>query len=48
LLHWAGGNSGLIHSIPGAGGWTRGRDLPAPEGRTFRDRYLERARSRNT
>lgn len=48
LLHRAGGRSGLIHSIPGGAGWTRHRDLPAPERRTFRDRYAEHSRGRNT
>jgi L-lactate dehydrogenase complex protein LldF len=38
----AGGRSGLIHSLPG-GGWTRGRDMPAPEGKTFREIYAARA-----
>ena len=28
-----------ISKLPGAGGWTTGRDLPAPEGRTFRELY---------
>jgi L-lactate dehydrogenase complex protein LldF len=26
---------GRLGALPGAGGWTLGRDLPAPEGRTF-------------
>ena len=44
LLHWAGGRSGLIHVLPGAAGWTRDRDMPAPSGKTFRDLYAARAR----
>jgi L-lactate dehydrogenase complex protein LldF len=40
-----GGRDGLIHRLPLAGGWTGGRDMPAPAGRTFRDLYRERAGS---
>jgi len=39
----ANGN-GMIRSLPLAGGWTDGRDLPAPSGRTFRDLYAEQQR----
>jgi len=46
-LRLAGGRSGLIHSIPAGAGWTRDRDLPAPEGKTFRDLYAQRSRSRS-
>jgi L-lactate dehydrogenase complex protein LldF len=41
-LRWIGGREGLIHSLPGAGGWTGGRDLPAPAGQTFRALYAQR------
>jgi L-lactate dehydrogenase complex protein LldF len=41
--HWLGGASGAIRRLPG-NGWTEGRDLPAPEGRTFRDLYAARRR----
>ncbi len=34
-----GGREGLIHKLPVGGGWTEGRDLPAPAGRTFRELY---------
>jgi L-lactate dehydrogenase complex protein LldF len=34
----AGRKHRLLH-LPGASGWTRARDLPAPAGRTFRDLY---------
>ncbi|MDF1722417.1 MAG: LutB/LldF family L-lactate oxidation iron-sulfur protein [Minwuia sp.] len=30
---------GRFESLPLASGWTRGRDMPAPEGRTFIDRW---------
>ena len=43
FLAWMGGAGKLIHQLPLGGGWTAGRDLPAPEGRTFRALY---ARSR--
>jgi len=34
-----GGKDKLIHTLPGAGGWTDGRDFPAPSGQTFRELY---------
>jgi L-lactate dehydrogenase complex protein LldF len=33
---------GMIHNLPFGGGWTDRRDLPAPEGRTFREQYGQR------
>jgi L-lactate dehydrogenase complex protein LldF len=39
VLAWMGGPDGRIRSLPFGGGWTGGRDLPAPEGRTFRELY---------
>ncbi len=39
VLHWVGGRSGLLHRLPGLDGWTEGRDMPAPQGQTFRDLY---------
>src|SRR5436190_17853541 len=39
VLSWMGGNEKLLHKLPLAGGWTDGRDMPAPEGRTFRSLY---------
>jgi len=41
---WLGGRDGLIHSLPGIDGWTKGRDMPAPAGRTFRELYKQRSR----
>ncbi len=40
---WMGGSDRLIHRLPGLDGWTRGRDMPAPAGRTFRELYRQRA-----
>lgn len=34
-----GGRAKLIHNLPFGGGWTGGRDFPAPQGRTFRELY---------
>lgn len=42
LMRWAGRRDGFLHSLPGASGWTGGRDMPAPEGRTFRELYRMR------
>jgi L-lactate dehydrogenase complex protein LldF len=36
---WMGGKDKLIHSLPGFDGWTDGRDMPAPAGKTFRELY---------
>ena len=41
LMKAMGGGDGLIHRLPFVGGWTDGRDMPAAEGRTFRDLYRE-------
>jgi L-lactate dehydrogenase complex protein LldF len=37
-----GGRDGMIRRLPLAGGWTEGRDFPAPAGRTFRELYASR------
>ena len=47
VLKAMGGRDGLIHRMPLGGGWTGGRDMPAPAGRTFRDIYRQRQRGRN-
>ncbi|MBC7623793.1 MAG: iron-sulfur cluster-binding protein [Aeromicrobium sp.] len=39
LAAMLGGKGKLIHSLPGIDGWTDGRDMPAPEGKTFRELY---------
>lgn len=40
LLGRAGAvRGGRFESLPMANGWTKGRDMPAPEGRTFIDRW---------
>jgi L-lactate dehydrogenase complex protein LldF len=44
MLSWMGGNERLLHKLPLGGGWTEGRDMPAPEGHTFRDLYARKAR----
>jgi len=44
MLSWLGGKERLLHKLPLAGGWTEGRDMPAPEGHTFRDLYARKAR----
>jgi L-lactate dehydrogenase complex protein LldF len=41
-----GGRERVIHWIPGLDGWTRGRDMPAPAGKTFREMYRERSSPR--
>jgi L-lactate dehydrogenase complex protein LldF len=45
LLHGMGGRKRLLHWLPFGGGWTEGRDMLAPEGRTFRDLYRRRGKS---
>jgi len=42
---WLSGRHGLLRKLPGPGSeWTSGRDLPAPQGKTFRDLYARRSR----
>jgi L-lactate dehydrogenase complex protein LldF len=42
VLNRLGGRNALIHRLPLGGGWTDGRDMPAPAGRTFRELYAGR------
>ena len=37
-----GGSEGVIHRLPRLDGWTKGRDMPAPTGKTFRELYAEK------
>lgn len=48
LLRSMAGRDGMIHKLPLGSGWTSGRDMPAPEGRTFRDLYAQRRQQRST
>jgi L-lactate dehydrogenase complex protein LldF len=42
VLKTLGGRERRIDSLPGAQGWTVGRDMPAPQGKTFRELYARR------
>lgn len=39
-----GRSKGRFRWLPFAGGWTRHRDMPAPQGRTFQQLWAERQR----
>jgi L-lactate dehydrogenase complex protein LldF len=43
-LGLAGRTRGAFRWLPFAGGWTAGRDFPAPQGRTFQQLWAERER----
>ncbi|HEY0425097.1 MAG TPA: lactate utilization protein LutB domain-containing protein, partial [Rhodopila sp.] len=43
-----GRKRGRFSKLPLAGGWTEGRDLPAPEGDTFFARYAREQRAGRT
>ncbi len=45
-LGWLGRRRGRLSRLPFAGGWTAGRDLPAPEGDTFFARYAREQRGK--
>jgi L-lactate dehydrogenase complex protein LldF len=45
MLSILGGADKLLHRLPGLDGWTKGRDMPAPAGETFRSLYAK-ARSK--
>jgi L-lactate dehydrogenase complex protein LldF len=42
VLRWMANARGMITRLPFGGGWTDGRDMPAPEGETFRALYAKR------
>jgi L-lactate dehydrogenase complex protein LldF len=44
-MGWLGRRRGRFARVPLAGGWTQGRDMPAPEGDTFFARYAREQRS---
>jgi len=48
FLGAVGGPRGHFRSLPLAGGWTAGRDMPAPEGRSFQSLWAERQRKKAT
>jgi L-lactate dehydrogenase complex protein LldF len=41
-LHLFGGRKGRFGRLPGAGGWTKYRDFPAPQGGTFQEQWKKR------
>ena len=45
IMKAMGGQHRLIHRLPIGGGWTEGRDMPAPPGKTFRELYQTRSKS---
>ncbi|SLN21038.1 LutB/LldF family L-lactate oxidation iron-sulfur protein [Oceanibacterium hippocampi] len=45
VLRRLAGRRGVLTALPFAGGWTDGRDLPAPEGRTFQELWKSGRRS---
>jgi L-lactate dehydrogenase complex protein LldF len=47
VLSWLGGTDKRIRDLPGAKAWTVGRDMPAPEGKTFRSLYAARRAENN-
>lgn len=43
VASWLGGREKRMTWLPGLDGWTDGRDMPAPAGKTFRELYAKRA-----
>lgn len=41
-MAWLGRRRGALRYLPAGRGWTRGRDMPAPEGATFMTRWRRR------
>ncbi|RDD63278.1 LutB/LldF family L-lactate oxidation iron-sulfur protein [Ferruginivarius sediminum] len=48
LMGLMGRRKGRFGSLPLAGGWTRHRDFPAPEGQTFQQRWAKHRRERRS
>lgn len=46
MMRLLGRGKGAFKSLPLAGGWTAGRDLPVPQGGTFMAQYAKRMRAR--
>jgi L-lactate dehydrogenase complex protein LldF len=46
VLGWSGRSRGRFRALPLAQGWTKGRDMPAPEGKTFMALWAERRRQK--
>ena len=46
MLSLLGGSNKRITALPLAGGWTKYRDLPAPEGQTFTKAWAARLAKR--
>ena len=47
VLGWTGRSRGRFRTLPLAQGWTKGRDMPAPEGKTFMTLWVEREKQRH-
>jgi L-lactate dehydrogenase complex protein LldF len=45
LLRMSGGARGSFRSLPLGRGWTRFRDFPVPQGKTFQQRWAKRGKS---
>lgn len=47
LMAWRGRSAGRFSSLPFAGGWTKHRDFPTPQGRTFQQQWRTERRRRD-